>query len=166
MSCDKNITFNILGSCVCRDSFAFQDNDGGYKINFFVQNFSCLHALDEGLELDKTKYDSYNDSSLPNFYKRCIYLDVTKNIFNFLTEYKSDYLIIDISNVRSPYIKFENGPMVSYGLKPYINKMIESDILPAIEDEYTFDHMPLKEVKKRTIKYINRIKDLYKEDKK
>jgi len=44
--------------------------------------------------------------------------------------------------------------------------MIESDILPAIEDEYTFDHMPLKEVKKRTIKYINRIKDLYKEDKK
>ncbi|MCD7865500.1 MAG: hypothetical protein LUG54_05690 [Clostridiales bacterium] len=36
---------NILGTCVCRDIFGFHENDGGYKIDRFIQSVNPVSGV-------------------------------------------------------------------------------------------------------------------------
>lgn len=157
-------TFNILGCCVTRDIFSMHQNDGGHKVNQYINEFSPLFSLENGLDLDYDKYNSIDISSISsNFIKRCTYLDITKNIFNYITKKASDYLIIDPGPIRMGYIVFENGITCYAGRvsQKIINYMIEQKIFPPIYESLNFDYMSLREFEYRTIKYCNKLKTLY-----
>lgn len=92
---------NILGCCVSRDTFGFSENNGGYKIAKYTNQFDIFSACDKPIDVDKEQFDKCDCSDLmTRFVKRCLYLDLTKNIFNFIGEVKSDYLIIDVAAAR------------------------------------------------------------------
>lgn len=157
-------TFNILGCCVTRDIFSMHKNDGGYKINQYVNEFSPLFALDYGLDVDYNIYNSIDISSIcSNFIKRCTYLDVTKNIFNYINKKNSDYLILDMGPIRIGYIVFENGVRCYGGgfSKKVINSMIDRKVFPPIYEYLNYNYMSLREVEERIIKYCAEIKKYY-----
>ena len=157
-------TFNMLGCCVSRDIFSMHKNDGGHQINQYVNEFSPFFSFEKGLDVDYDKYNNIDISSIcSNFIKRCTYLDVTKNIFNYIKKKNSDYLIIDNGPVRVGYVVFENGVTCYAGRpsKKIIDYMIEKEIFPPIYEYLNFDYMSSREVEIRTIKYCNEIKKIY-----
>ena len=92
---------SILGICCSRDIFGFQPDNGGYIIDRFVQSVNPI-ALQMGSML-KDKDKALPESVLKgksNFYKRNISLDLTKNVFSYLAEVKSDWLVIDAGAFR------------------------------------------------------------------
>ena len=157
-------TFNMLGCCVSRDIFSMHKNDGGHQINQFVNEFSPFFSFENGLEIDYDKYNNVDISSISsNFVKRCTYLDITKNIFNYIKKKNSDYLIVDTGAVRTGYVVFENG-ITSYAgriSKKIIGYMVEQGIFPSPYEYLNFDYMSLREVEIRTIKYCNELKKMY-----
>lgn len=101
---DKNNSkaiINILGSCISRDIFSHQKNDGNYQISKYSNEFDVFSVTEKPLEIDKEKYYKCDLSDvMSNYLKRCLYLDMTKNTLNYIKEEKSDYLIIDSAICR------------------------------------------------------------------
>ena len=92
---------SIIGICCSRDVFGMQNNDGGYTIDRFVQSVNPVALQMESMLKNK-------DYELPesifegktNFYKRNISLDLNKNVFDYMSEKKSDWLVIDAGAFR------------------------------------------------------------------
>lgn len=107
---DKNISISILGTCISRDIFGMQKNDGGYKIDRFIQSISPISAVTESM-LIKNIEENYNQidmifSDLSNFYKRVLISDLKKNVFEYMSEIHSDYLLIDAGTMRYNLVKY------------------------------------------------------------
>lgn len=98
---ETKATVNILGTCISRDTFSTHPNDGGYKVLKYVHEFEPFHFVCKGLEIDKQKYDAFDVSDkITNFRKRCMYLDATKKVMDYIKEAESDYLVIDSALFR------------------------------------------------------------------
>ena len=92
------ITVNIVGSCICRDVFSF-DQNSDFKVNKFFQCSSPYSIASEEFP-DELKI---NDAELRNkskWIRSCVCADVNKTIFKSFSENASDYLIIDLCHVR------------------------------------------------------------------
>ena len=103
---DYKATINILGTCVSRDTFSYHAQDGGYKIQKYVNEFDPFFFTGDFVKIDKAAYDAYDLSGMfSNFRKRCLYLDATKTVMDYIKEADSDYLVIDSAICRNPSLK-------------------------------------------------------------
>lgn len=95
------IDVNIFGVCIIRDIFNLPQNDT-FSVKKYAQ-FISPYALSGNSNIIKDsasleKYiDDYNTS---NFKKRNLKIDLTKTLSDFLSEAKSDYLLIDVACSR------------------------------------------------------------------
>ena len=109
---------SILGLCVLRDFFGMKENNGGFEIDRFVQSISPISAVSDSMlqkridNSDEIIQDVFHD--LTNFYKRLIKQDLEKSVFTYLSERKSDYLIIDAGNCRYNLLKYSAGGVDRY----------------------------------------------------
>jgi len=77
-------TIDILGCCVCRDTFGMHEGNGGYMVNKYVQIPSPISLVTKspcykvGGEI---KNDIFNNKS--NFIKRCQILELNKKVFDY-----------------------------------------------------------------------------------
>lgn len=98
------ITINILGSCVSRDVFGLFPNDGGFDIKQYVANSSFISICSPPIADEKiAEFEDFPKS--PHFQQRCAVLDINKNVFDYLMEYDSDYLVLDLGTIHKKIFK-------------------------------------------------------------
>ena len=111
----KKKHISILGSCVCRDLFEIPTSktgeSGEFIVDRFVQSVHPISAVSEPCEKTLLHFikEVLNRSNLNNFNKRNLILDADKNVFNFLKEVKSDWLIIDLTTSRYKLIFYKDS---------------------------------------------------------
>ncbi len=103
---EKVTTINILGTCISRDTFSTHADDGSYLVQQYVNEFDPFYFGGKGMEVDKERYFDYDTTGLiPPFRKRCMYLDATKTIMDYIKEKDSDFLLIDAAICRMPTLR-------------------------------------------------------------
>ena len=94
---DKKISISVWGCCVSRDSLAYRQDK--YFIPRFVQSISPYSVM-SGRKIECNIGDFAEYPQISNFFKRNICLDANKNAVEYLTQEKSDWLLLDMSEVR------------------------------------------------------------------
>lgn len=91
----KIVTF---GTCVVRDVFGTHENDGGYDIHN-IMDIHPISAVSQSMMLKNiSEDDPYLQKIMDgnaNFYKRMMFLDWRKGIFENLAAANADYIVID-----------------------------------------------------------------------
>ena len=165
---DKNISISILGTCISRDIFGMQKNDGGYKIDRFIQSISPISAVTESM-LIKNIEENYNQidmifSDLSNFYKRVLISDLKKNVFEYMSEIHSDYLLIDAGTMRYNLVKYiENNSIefLSIVFPKKIKLLKENGFIPNDTTTITLDDISDEEFNEYMDRYINEMLKIY-----
>ena len=101
----KKITVNILGTCLSRDTFSVHAEDNKFEVLQYVNEFDPFYFVEQGIEIkDKEAYDNFPaPKSISNFRRRCMYLDVTKTVMDYIKQADSDILMIDTALCRLPW---------------------------------------------------------------
>lgn len=158
---------NIAGSCVSRDIFSYQENDGGYKISQYAGFFSILTACEEKIPVDEQRFfdfDTNGKINLTPFFRRCIYQDFTRTSLDYVKKIKSDFLILDAALLRRNYIQIgnkDNKSLVFGSKKKFYELLADENIIPPIVGEYDFSSFSKEEIKERLTKYVNSIRETY-----
>ncbi len=123
---------SIMGSCVPRDTFEICKNADGYfaglensyTVDRFIQSISPVSAIFDPIDETTSKQliCEAEASGAANFDKRNFMLDVTKTWRNYLSEVKSDWLIIDLSTARLRLFEFENSIITEGSLVRILDK--------------------------------------------
>lgn len=95
------LNLNIIGTCILRDIFNYNE-DSNIVVKKFVQSVSPYAAVSTG-NIIKDKelfYKTLQELDKSNFYKRNLRLDIERGVFDFLFGEKSDYLFMDIACCR------------------------------------------------------------------
>ena len=110
------IHVTIIGSCISRDPFELIKNFDCYRngeetefyVDKYIQSISAYSAMSKPLpkEISEKLLQEAQSSSCPNFFKKMIMLDITKDWFNYICEAKSDWLILDFANNRFPLFSY------------------------------------------------------------
>lgn len=96
------VTFSIFGICVSRDIVTLL----GSRVNRFVQDVSPISVcykspLPYGFRLSEDNITEYLlDPKLNHFHVRNTILDMNKDVYSYLFEVKSDWLILDTGCLR------------------------------------------------------------------
>ena len=102
------ISFNVLGSCVSRDTLDFKNKK--YNVLKYAAFFSPYTMLNgHPLNIDFSLFDDLN---LAGIYKRGIYLDCNNSIFEYIAEGISDWLLLDVAPVRIDIVKWTGHNVV------------------------------------------------------
>lgn len=103
------ISFNVLGCCVSRDILTPLVEEGGYQVLNYCAFASPISIFAENggyeVTLDDLKEKNYTP---PNFGLRCAAVDISKKTFDFTFSKKSDYIVVDILDARTPMIRKGN----------------------------------------------------------
>ena len=166
----KQIHVSILGSCVSRDAFSLtQGTEAGadFTVDRFVQSIHPLSAISAPVDrvLSEKLLALSLDARTSNFYKRNFKLDLTKGWEAYLSEVKSEWLILDLSVVRldlrpigETYVTHELELTATKGLDesgtPEIAALREKALKEACE-------MSDEELRPILAKYFKRILALY-----
>lgn len=103
---EKQITINILGSCVCRDIFHY-DYDNKYKIKNYISFVSPISNNSNPIFLpNELNVDDWQGS---NWNKRNVFYDLTKSCFDKFKNDKSDWFVFDIVDIRKELYQFKNS---------------------------------------------------------
>ena len=100
-------TYNILGSCICRDLFGFQENNKHEVLTFLQATTALTWFCYDDKPSRIMGLDFYNDvEGLSNFQKRCLVHDYNKTVLEQFTK-KADYFITDMTEFASMNIARE-----------------------------------------------------------
>lgn len=102
----KPITLNLIGCCIIRDLFRIADKNQKYKIVKFIQSVSPFSFCDEKQNVTRITPDElfcFDDWS--NFSKRNFCIDACKTVFSLIQEAPTDYIIIDLCELRFRHCK-------------------------------------------------------------
>ncbi|MBQ9760434.1 MAG: hypothetical protein IJW16_03690 [Clostridia bacterium] len=126
----KQIHVSIIGSCVCRDIFSLSKNAEGYGdheneyiVDRFIQSINPLSAVGEKMpeEVANKLVRESSASSTSNFYKRNFKLDVQKSWDDYLSEVRSEWLVVDFSTMRLP-VRCFGSTYVTQSLEEEVQK--------------------------------------------
>ncbi len=93
-------TFNIYGTCICRDIFAFVP-DNTHEIKYFLQssspivNFIYRDKPKKLMTFDDFKNTTGGGKTLSHFQQKCIINDYNKTVVDYFAE-KTDYFVTDL----------------------------------------------------------------------
>ena len=170
----KQIHVSILGSCVSRDAFSlsqsaadYRDTGVDYVVDRFVQSIHPLSAISAPVDatLAERLIGEARTSQATNFYKRNFLLDVTKGWDAYLSEVRSDWLILDLSIVRfalrpvgESWITNDLEIAAAKGLSPE-----DAPAITALKERDLMETVDLREEELEPIleKYLQRILALY-----
>ena len=123
------ITLNLIGSCITRDLFRIGDTAQRFKILKFCQ-FSSPASFCESENIRITPDELSNFCNNHNFTKRCLCHDINKSVLSAISSNPSDYLIIDLCELRFKYyrINLKNGDSFIVTATKYLKELIENDL--------------------------------------
>ena len=151
----NNTTFSIYGDCVSHDIAIKGGVDQAVEFTSLAAVFSdpCDFSI---------KQEELQSLKGSNFSKRCLCLDVNRKTFDYLKVKRSDYLIVDILDIRMNLLKKENSYItVSNELlatRDYLNEKYGLDTW----EECTFDSVSLSDWEHYIVRFVEEIKKQYK----
>lgn len=160
---NKNITISIFGCCVQRDIFGFHQNDGGFQIDKFV-SFSSPYsvmspAIDTG-DLDESMLVNTPQS----FPRKSVITDMKKTAFEQLASVKSDWLLVDIADIRAKLFRLNTADGYRYFTSLNASKanlsIIKEHLGSDIELIDPMD-MPMEELADSIVGLIKKLKEIY-----
>ena len=104
-----SVTFNIYGACVSRDIFPKDSKYTVLQYVAFSSPMSIWKKIRGGEKIEQIEENSLQNFIGSNFNKRCVLLDHNNQTFQYLCEKESDYLILDLADVRMSLIKYGNN---------------------------------------------------------
>lgn len=130
-------SISILGICVLRDIFGLHKNNGDYQIDRFIQSVNPISSVSKSM---LQKNIGHEDEEIQdifrgefNFYKRNLLFDLNKTIFPYLSEVKSEYLMIDAGTCRFDLLRYSDkggDDYLTVALEDKIKKLMEKGYLP------------------------------------
>lgn len=114
-------TVNIFGSCVSRDLLEFE-KEKNFLLKSYSARSSVVSVVTEPLTVQAEELELAS-----NFQKCQVLRDITKGLWQELSENPSDYIIIDFIDERFPIGKYENSYVT------LSNEFVESHFL---ENQY------------------------------
>ncbi len=161
---EQDITINIAGVCVLRDTFGLHENDGGYKIKKYTSAFAPLYITDPPFDIEYEKYLKVTQGLCPKFTTRCVYMELTKTSIDWVLDERSDYLLVDMGLFRMDYFQLGNGQLYfgEYKNLCIFESLSKQGIIPEILGETKpFDDFSDEELKKRLQIYFSKILEVY-----
>lgn len=122
----KNI--NILGCCILRDVFRIADKEQKYKVNKFYQSVSPLSITESPPKSLRITPEDLSAFGWSNFVKRNVCADFNKNIVSVYSENTSDFLIIDLCELRFEIVTvtLKDGQKFYLTKTIHINELLEN----------------------------------------
>lgn len=153
---------NILGCCVSRDVFGFQEDNGGYDIRQYLNWISPLLVFERRVPLNREKMEALDVSAVgPAWGKKCILHDMERTYLEYIKSKKSDYLIVDMANSRYDIVKFKDGSMGTYSNVYIIDMMSDHGVCPEIESIDGCDSISIEKIKEAIKNIANFIRQNY-----
>lgn len=164
-----SIHISILGTCVMRDVFRVMDGAGKYKVDRYVQAVNPIAAVGSSPLLQEVPDWSgeYFDSEINSFNRRNAYMDLKKSVFSYLAEAKSDYLLIDIGDIRIDLCFFDKERQksaTSFSVKRG-GKVMQEKYLPSVLETTSVLELDDSFVREQVEAYLERILTLYPQEK-
>lgn len=165
-------TINMISCCVCRDAFRINENNGGlkkYKINKFIQSISPSTFIQEYPGYDLLSIDDFSKLDSSNFVKRNLSFNFNRNLKNYLKENPSDFLIIDLCEMRFELAEaiVNNTEKVILTRTKHMNQIIDNiSLVPKIKSlqiEKTY-RLDFEESKPILEEYSTFLKSIYNEN--
>ena len=130
----KKVEINIFGTCICRDIFGMQPDDGGVDIKKFIQDISPITVgISDSFPNSFEEVDSIlSQHELHNFWKRNFILDYTGESIKYLNQSNVDYLILDMGCCRYDLYKFEDDHILT---KMYNNQKEQRELIRLVASE-------------------------------
>lgn len=155
------ISINVLGGCVSRDTVDFKkEKYNVLKYAPFVSPYTMLNG--RALNIDISLFD---DIKLAGIEKRGIVLDCNKSVFEFLAEGTSDWLLLDIAQIRWNIIKWPKQNIILTCRWPLTKDAIRNKLQAVIGEEQPeilpSPRIPDNELYENLDKAIDRILSLY-----
>ena len=124
----KMVTLNLIGSCITRDIFRIGDTAQRFKILKFCQ-FSSPASFCEPEKIKITQDELSTFCNCSNFTKRCLCHDINKSVLSAISGNPSDYLMIDLCELRFSYyrINLKNGDSFIVTATKYMKELLEND---------------------------------------
>ena len=113
---NDKICVNILGTCISRDIFGMQLEDGGYKIGRFIQDVSPIAiGISNFFSFPYEEVEQIIGEEIMggNFLKRNLILDFIGGAIECLSQTDSDYLLLDMGCCRYDLYKFSSGKVLT-----------------------------------------------------
>lgn len=163
------ITFNILGCCILRDIFRINPCEEKFKVNKFIQSVSPVSIVEEMQNQNRLEIeDLAMFEEWSNFTKRNVCFDFNKSVQKTINENPSDYLLMDLSELR-----FHSDKVIAKNDKDFVvtrTKFVEilKENLNKIERLKNIDHFEElyysdEEMFEILNKYVGFLKSNYKE---
>ena len=165
-------TINLISCCVCRDAFRINETNDSlkkYKINKFIQSISPSTFIQEYPGYDLLSIDDFSKLESSNFVKRNLSFNFNRNLKKYLKENPSDFLIIDLCEMRFEIAEaiVNDTEKVILTKTKYINQIIDDiSLVPKIKNlkiEKTY-RLTFEESKPILEKYSAFLKSIYKEN--
>ena len=160
----SGITFSIFGICVSRDIVTIL----GSRVQRFVQDVSPISVcykspLAGGFKFSEDNITEYLlDKNLNHFHVRNTILDMNKEVYGYLFEVKSDWLILDTGCLRyRTLISKDNAVGVTECHLYRLNYEYDKDAFDLVS-VLDMDEADFREYMEE---YVNRILDQYDEEK-
>lgn len=99
-------TIDILGCCICRDIFRINESSEKYIINKFIQSVSPVSIAEKNISrriISLNSLECFPQRS--GFAKRNILYDFNKTVKEDISASRSDYLIVDLCELRFQMVK-------------------------------------------------------------
>ena len=164
---NPDTSISILGICVLRDIFGMRENDGGYNIERNVSFINPIAMMGDASICDcetiSSQVDKLDDN---NFVKRNIYLDLTKKYWEYLAEVQSDYIMIDVADIRLPILLDENGCSVTcrFQNKPLMERLSEQNVYQISHERRVCDYTD-EEIQVAMEYLAEKVQELYPQNK-
>ena len=160
-----SIHISILGTCLMRDIIRVMDSSGKYKVDRYVQAVNPVAAVGESPLLQEMPdwSEKYFDPEVNAFNRRNAYFDLKKSVFDYLAEVKSDYLLIDMGDIRIDVCFFDKDrkkAATEFSVKRG-GKRIQEQYLPKVLERLSVLELDADYVKEKLEAYLDKILEIY-----
>ncbi len=174
---NKDIHISIDGGCVLRDTFRihYSDPDGkNYIVDRYIRCINPISGLEQTPVLDPAENIDEPEifGSISNFFKRTFTLELKRNIYDFLFETNSDYLLLDTVQYKYDLIniiKDGKSCKITEGMEWYCDVIDKLKAKSYIDiDEYSVirsDEELISMLDEAIPKYVEKVLQHYPKDK-
>ena len=164
-----SVHISIVGTCLMRDIFRVMDSVGKYTVDRYVQSINPVSAVGESPLLKDVPdwSEKFFNIKMNAFHRRNAYLDLKKSLFDYIAEVKSNYLLIDMGEIRRDLCIFdrEKKKMLTDFSLTQGRRILQEQYLLSMLEKISVLELDEVFVKERLDAYLDKILDIYPQEK-
>lgn len=161
---DDKIHISIIGMCVPRDVFGMADKEGKFVVDRYVQSVNPVSAVSASplrKDLNIPGGDTDWIKAKSKFHLRNATIDLEKSLFSYVSEVKSDWLVIDFGCLRNNLFHFSDDTYATIPLMQTCPGFLTEGYLDEKRSIVSVLTMDSETLNRSLDIYIEKILDLY-----